>query len=213
MIEYFIKYHAKLTKALLEHIQIVGLTLVISIVIAMAVTLLIKDSKRISKAVLQVCNVIYSIPSLALFAILIPLSGLGAKTAVIVLVAYNQYILVRGFTEGLSMVDKAVLEAATGMGMSRWQIFARVQFPLALDSMVASIQIAIISTIGIATIGATIGAGGLGSILFDGMRTQNTVKILWGTVLSVLLVLAANAILNYAVKKINERLHGGKKHP
>lgn len=213
MIEYFIKYHAKLTKALLEHIQIVGLTLVISIVIAMAVTLVIKDSKRISKAVLQVCNVIYSIPSLALFAILIPLSGLGAKTAVIVLVAYNQYILVRGFTEGLSMVDRAVLEAAAGMGMSRWQIFARVQFPLALDSMVASIQIAIISTIGIATIGATIGAGGLGSILFDGMRTQNTVKILWGTVLSVLLVLAANAILNYAVKKINERLHGGKKRP
>lgn len=213
MIEYFIKYHAKLTKALLEHIQIVGLTLVISIVIAMAVTLLIKDSKRISRAVLQVCNVIYSIPSLALFAILIPLSGLGAKTAVIVLVAYNQYILVRGFTEGLAMVDKAVLEAALGMGMSRWQIFARVQFPLALDSMVASIQIAIISTIGIATIGATIGAGGLGSILFDGMRTQNTVKILWGTILSVLLVLAANAILNYAVKKINERLHGRKKHP
>ncbi|WP_148408856.1 ABC transporter permease [Murimonas intestini] len=213
MIEYFIKYHAKLTKALLEHIQIVGLTLVISIVIAMAVTLVIKDSKRISKAVLQVCNVIYSIPSLALFAILIPLSGLGAKTAVIVLVVYNQYILVRGFTEGLSMVDRAVLEAAAGMGMSRWQIFARVQFPLALDSMVASIQIAIISTIGIATIGATIGAGGLGSILFDGMRTQNTVKILWGTVLSVLLVLAANAILNYAVKKINERLHGGKKRP
>ena len=111
------------------------------------------------------------------------------------------------------MVDRAVLEAAAGMGMSRWQIFARVQFPLALDSMVASIQIAIISTIGIATIGATIGAGGLGSILFDGMRTQNTVKILWGTVLSVLLVLAANAILNYAVKKINERLHGGKKRP
>ena len=109
MIEYFIKYHAKLTKALLEHIQIVGLTLVISIVIAMAVTLVIKDSKRISKAVLQVCNVIYSIPSLALFAILIPLSGLGAKTAVIVLVVYNQYILVRGFTEGLSMVDRAVL--------------------------------------------------------------------------------------------------------
>ena len=213
MIEYFIKYHAKLTKALLEHIQIVGLTLVISIVIAMAVTLVIKDSKRISKAVLQVCNVIYSIPSLALFAILIPLSGLGAKTAVIVLVVYNQYILVRGFTEGLSMVDRAVLEAAAGMGMSRWQIFARVQFPLALDSMVASIQIAIISTIGIATLGATIGAGGLGSILFDGMRTQNTVKILWGTVLSVLLVLAANAILNYAVKKINERLHGGKKRP
>lgn len=213
MIEYFIKYHAKLTKALLEHIQIVGLTLVISIVIALAVTLVIKDSKRISKAVLQVCNVIYSIPSLALFAILIPLSGLGAKTAVIVLVVYNQYILVRGFTEGLSMVDRAVLEAAAGMGMSRWQIFARVQFPLALDSMVASIQIAIISTIGIATIGATIGAGGLGSILFDGMRTQNTVKILWGTVLSVLLVLAANAILNYAVKKINERLHGGKKRP
>lgn len=211
MIEYFIKYHGKLEKALLEHIQIVGITLVISILLALAVTLLIKDSKKISKWVLQACNVIYSIPSLALFAILIPLTGLGMKTAVVVLVAYNQYILVRGFTEGLQMVDKAVMEAAYGMGMSRMQIFTRVQFPLALDSFVAAIQIAIISTIGIATIGATIGAGGLGSVLFDGMRTQNTVKILWGTILSVLLVLAANAILNYAVKRVNRRLHEGKK--
>lgn len=189
----------------------VGITLVVSILIALAVTLLLMDRPQISRFVIQVCNVIYSIPSLALFAILIPLTGLGSRTAIVVLVIYNQYILIRSFTEGLSMINPSVLEAAVGMGMDRRQIFFCVRLPLALDSFVAGIQVAIISTIGIATIGATIGAGGLGSILFDGMRTQNNVKILWGTILSVLLVLAANGILNYAVKRINSRIYTGKK--
>lgn len=189
----------------------VGITLVISILIAMAVTLLLMDRPKVSRFLIQVCNVIYSIPSLALFAILIPLTGLGSRTAIVVLVIYNQYILIRSFSEGLDMVSPSVLEAAVGMGMDRRQIFFSVHLPLALDSFVAGIQVAIISTIGIATIGATIGAGGLGSILFDGMRTQNNVKILWGTILSVLLVLAANGILNYAVKRINSRIYLGKK--
>lgn len=189
----------------------VGITLVVSILIALVFTLLLMDRPPISRFVIQVCNVIYSIPSLALFAILIPLTGLGSRTAIVVLVIYNQYILIRSFTEGLSMINPSVLEAAVGMGMDRRQIFFGVRLPLALDSFVAGIQVAIISTIGIATIGATIGAGGLGSILFDGMRTQNNVKILWGTILSVLLVLAANGILNYAVKRINSRIYTGKK--
>lgn len=211
MIEYFVKYHDKLIRALAEHVQMVGITLVISVMIALAITLIIADAPRLTQFILQICNMIYSIPSLAMFAVLIPLTGLGTKTAVIVLIIYNQYILVRSFTEGLSLVDPSILEAAVGMGMNRKQIFFQVRLPLALDSFAAGIQVAIISTIGIATIGATIGAGGLGSVLFDGMRTQNYVKIFWGTLLSVLLVLTSNVVLNYLVKKISRRIHSGRK--
>ena len=101
----------KLFKALAEHVQMVGITLVISVVIALLITLLVMDAPKISRLILQVCNVIYSIPSLALFALLIPLTGLGSGTAIVVLVIYNQYILVRSFTDGLNMVDPAILEA------------------------------------------------------------------------------------------------------
>lgn len=206
-IEYTSKHYDKLIKALLEHLQIVGITLLISIALALVISILIMDRKKICDWVMRAWSMIYAVPSLALFALLIPVTGLGMKTAIVVLVVYNQYILVRSFTEGLGRIDRGILEAASGMGMTRWQIFAKVRFSLALDSMAAGIHIAIISTIGIATIGATIGAGGLGSILFDGMRTQNAVKIVWGTVLSVLLVLAANGILKMAERKIKQAIY------
>lgn len=206
-LEYTTRHYDKLIEALLEHLQMVGVTLVISIVLALVISLCIMDRKRISSWVMRICSMIYAIPSLALFALLIPLTGLGSSTAIVVLVIYNQYILVRSFTEGLQLVDAGIREAAVGMGMTKWQVFIKVRFPLALDAMVAGIHIAVISTIGIATIGATIGAGGLGSILFDGMRTQNGVKIVWGTVLSVVLVLAVNGLLKLAEKKIKKGIY------
>lgn len=206
-LEYTSKHYDKLIQAVLEHLQMVGITLLVSIVLALVISLLIMDRKKIADWVMRAWSMIYAIPSLALFALLIPVTGLGMKTAIVVLVIYNQYILVRSFTEGFCRIDAGVLEAASGMGMTKWQIFAKVRFPLALDSMAAGIHIAIISTIGIATIGATIGAGGLGSILFDGMRTQNAVKIVWGTVLSVALVLAANGVLKIAENKIRQAIY------
>lgn len=202
MLEYALKYHNKLLRALLEHIEMVGVTLLLSILVAVILTAVVIESRKRSGIVLQICSALYSIPSLALFALLIPLTGIGTDTAVIVLIIYNQYILVRNFVEGLQRVDASVIDVARGMGMTGLQIFWKVRLPLALDSVVAGIRLAIVSTIGIATIGASIGAGGLGRILFDGMRTMNTVKILWGIVLSVGLVLLANGLLSLAEKKV-----------
>ena len=202
MLEYALKYHQKLLKALLQHMQIVGITLALSILLAILLTAAVIESRKLSGIVMHLCSMLYYIPSLALFALLIPLTGIGTDTAVIVLVIYNQYILVRNFVEGLQRVDPAVIDAARGMGMTGIQIFRKVRLPLALDCIVAGIRLSIVSTIGIATIGASIGAGGLGTILFDGMRTMNTAKILWGIVLSVGLVLASNGLLSLAEKKI-----------
>ena len=131
----------------------------------------------------------------------------GFVTAVLVLVIYNQFILIQSFTDGFTSVDAGVLEAAAGMGMTKGQIFRKVRLPLALDTMIAGVHISIISTIGIATIASTVGAGGLGTILFDGMRTQNVVKIVWGTFLSVVMVLGVNGILKLIEKRLKKKLY------
>ena len=182
MLSYFIKYHDKLFTALSDHLKIVGLTLLISIILACAITLLVMRSETISNIVIQVFGVVYSIPSLALFSLLIPIMGIGRTTAIVVLVLYNQFLLLRNNIAGLRSVDAAVLEVAKGMGMNWWQRLYKVELPLALPVIMAGIHLAVISTIGIATIAATIHAGGLGMILFDGLRTMNSYIIIWGTI-------------------------------
>lgn len=206
MFEYFFKYHDKLFTALTEHIKIVGITLALSVLLAFAITLLVIRSELISNIILQVFSVVYSIPSLALFSLLIPLMGIGEKTAIFVLVLYNQFLLLRNNISGLRGVDTAVMEAAKGMGMSDWQRLFKVQIPLALPVIMAGIHLAVISTIGIATIAATIHAGGLGRILFDGLRTMNSYKIIWGTIFCAGIALVADVLLRtlekYLYKKV-----------
>ena len=202
MIEYIRKHPEKVLGALTEHIELVLITLVISLVIACLLTLLAMRSERVSDALNNLFSVLYSVPSLALFALLIPVTGLGRTTAVIVLTLYNQYILLRSFTTGLRDVDPAVCEAAKGIGMTDMQILTKIRVPLARRAIFAGIRLAVVSTIGIGTIAASINAGGLGTLLFEGLRTINTPKILWGSVLSALLAVSINRLL----KMVEERL-------
>lgn len=201
MIDYFAKHSDMLMSAFFEHLQIVLLTLIISIVLAAVISYLLLKSEKATNITVNIFSQIYSIPSLALFALLIPLLGLGNKTAIPVLVLYNQYLLIRNIMTGMQQVDKSLLEAGTGMGMNKWQLVTKVQVPLAMPSILAGIRLAIISTTGIATIAATINAGGLGKILLSGLRTMNTYKIAWGTILSVIIALAADMLLKLLEKK------------
>ena len=202
MIEYIRKHPEKVLGALTEHIELVLITLVISLAIACLLTLLAMRSERVSDALNNLFSVLYSVPSLALFALLIPVTGLGRTTAVIVLTLYNQYILLRSFTAGLRDVNPAVCEAAKGIGMTDMQILTKIRVPLARRAIFAGIRLAVVSTIGIGTIAASINAGGLGTLLFEGLRTINTPKILWGSVLSALLAVSINRLL----KMVENRL-------
>lgn len=202
MINYLMKYPDKLAKAFMAHMEIVLITLIISIVLAALLTILAYYSKVASKVLVNLFSMVYSIPSLALFAILVPLTGLGKVTAIIVLVLYNQYLLLRNTIDGLNNVEPSIIEAATGMGMNTSQILFKVRLPLATKPIFAGIHLAVVSTIGIATIAASINAGGIGSILLDGLRTLNTAKILWGTFMSAGLAIAVNGVLNAVEKKI-----------
>ena len=202
MIEYALKYPEKLYGALVQHLMLVAVTLVLSLILAAALTVCAMYFKTVSNGLIHLFSVIYSIPSLAMFAMLIPVTGLGTKTALIVLTLYNQYLLLRNFTAGLNGVDSSVIEAAAGMGMTTMQILLKIRLPLAKRSVFTGIRLAIVSTTGIATIAATINAGGLGTILFDGLRTLNVVKILWGTVLSAGLAI----VLNAGLERVERRL-------
>ena len=207
MIDYFIRYYDRLLTATLEHLEIVLMAMAFSLVLAAVLTVLCSYSVKVSKLLVNGLSMIYSIPSLAMLALFIPLTGLGAKTAIIVLVIYNQYLLLRNFLAGLDEVDKGIVEAAIGMGMTRLQVLWKIKLPLAKKPLVAGVRIALVATVSIATIAATINAGGLGTILFDGLRTMNTAKILWGSLLSAVLALLVDRILALAER------HAGKAAP
>lgn len=206
MIAFWEKQHDKLIAALLQHLELVAVTLFFSLLIASVLTLAAVYNRKLGEVLIQVFSVLYSVPSMALFALLIPVTGLGTTTAVIVLTGYNQYLLLRNFIEGLLGVDSAVVEAAQGLGMSRMQILVKIRLPLAQSALFTGIQLAVISTISIATIAAMVNAGGLGTILFDGLRTLNVYKIVWGSLLCAGLALCMNGIFAlaqaYSVRRI-----------
>lgn len=202
MIEYALNSWDKLAEALYEHLEMLAVTLVIGLLLAALLTTAAMFSRSLSRILVYLFSIIYSVPSLALFAVMIPLTGLGKTTAITVLVVYSQYQLLRNFIAGLNGVDPAIIEAATGMGMTKLQILARIRLPLARRALFTGVRLAAVSTIGIATIAAFINAGGLGDILYDGLRTMNIYKILWGSILSAGLAVGVNALLSSIEKKV-----------
>lgn len=215
MIKYLSENYEDMLTLLLQHIQLVVISVAISLLIATALAILVLRSKWASMILLSLFGVLYSIPSLAMFAFLIPVLGLGEKTAVVVLIIYNQYILVRNILIAFQSIDPSIIEAAKGMGLNSRQLFIDIQLPLAAPIIIGGTRIAIVSTIGIATIASVINAGGLGVILFDGLRMNYITKILWGTIMAAGLALIANQILLF-VEKIADRISKGecdKKEP
>ena len=204
-LDYWASHADDFGEALLEHFALVGMVLLWSLALAAVLTLAVMRSRRAEHISVQLLSAVYSIPSLAPFSLLIPVTGLGATTAVLVMVAYNQYLLLRNVLEGLDGIDPDIVEAAVGMGMSPWQVLYRVKLPLAAPMILAGIRLAAISTIGIATIAATINAGGLGTILFSGLRTMNQYKIVGGTLLCALVAVVADRLLKLVERVIVKR--------
>ena len=141
-IQYLIDHPDKILIPLLETVQLTLITLVISVALAALLTILAVKFPKLGYALIQLFSMIYSIPSLAVFALLIPLTGIGKKTAIIVLVIYNQYLLLRNFVTGINEVDPAVVEAARGIGLTDMQTLFKVQVPLAKVALYAGIRLA-----------------------------------------------------------------------
>jgi osmoprotectant transport system permease protein len=184
-----------------EHLRMTLIALAIALAIAVPVGVLLARVRWLRGPILGLLGVIYTIPSLSLFVLLIPLLGLGLRSAIVALVAYAQLVLVRNIVVGLTGIDPAIVEAARGMGMNGWQRFSRVELPLALPLLLAGARIATLSIIGIGTIAAFINAGGLGKLLFEGVATSNSPKIVAGAVAVSTLAFGANAILRFLERR------------
>ncbi len=188
--------HPERVGALLgQHVVLVLVSLTIALAIALPLGVLAARKPRAGAAILGASGVLYTIPSLALLALLVAAIGLGPVTAIVALVIYAQMVLLRGVVAGLRGVDPALVDAARGLGLTPRQTLLRVEFPAALPVVLGGVRIAAVTLVALATVAAWIQAGGLGVLLFEGLRTDNPAKIVAGALASALLAVAADLAL------------------
>jgi osmoprotectant transport system permease protein len=181
-----------------QHLFLTFGSLGIALIIALPLGVLVARNPRLGPPTLVVLGIIYTIPSLALLALLVQLFGLGTSSAIIALVAYAQMILVRNIATGLRGVDPAQIDAATGLGLTAFERLVRIELPQALPTIVGGIRIATVSLIAVATVASFIHAGGLGDLLFDGIHQDNPQKIIAGSIAAAVLAIVADLILRRA---------------
>jgi osmoprotectant transport system permease protein len=196
----------------LQHLNLSASAILVAVLLAIPLGVIAARNPRISTPLLGVLGAIYTIPSLAFLALLIPSLGIGRRPAIVVLAAYAQIFLVRNIVIGLRGVDPATMEAADGLGMTRWQQFAKVRWPLALPVIIAGLRTASVTTISLATVAAWIGAGGLGTLLFEGITRNDPDRILAGALAITALALLTDAIFRFAESRtaISRARHAGR---
>lgn len=188
-----------------EHLALVGAGIAIAACIALPAAIALTRHPRIRRFVLNFANILQSIPSLALFGLLLPLpliGGIGKRTAIVALVLYALLPLMRNAVLGIIGVDRGVRESAVAMGMTNRQLLWQIELPLALPSIVAGLRIATVTTVGTATIAAAIGGGGLGVFIFRGIATVDMPTVLAGALPAALMAVLADEGLGWIERKL-----------
>ncbi len=202
---FFLTHRSEILSATLDHLTLVIIAMAFAIAIAVPLGMLIVQHRHLRAIALGIANVFQTIPSLALFGFLIPIpfiGGIGRRTAIVALVLYALLPILRNTYVGLTGIDPAILEAAEAMGMTTTQILLRVRLPLALSVILAGIRTATVITIGVATIAAAIGAGGLGTFIFRGVAMVNDSVILAGAIPAALLAIFADLLLGQLERRL-----------
>lgn len=202
---FFIDHREEILGATLDHLGLVLVAMLIAVAIGVPLGMFIVYHKVLRTLALGIANIFQTIPSLALFGFLIPIpfiGGIGKRTAIVALVLYALLPILRNTYVGLTGIDPAILESAEAMGMTRRQILFRVRFPLALSVILAGVRTATIITIGVATIAAAIGAGGLGTFIFRGVALVNDALLLAGAIPAALLAILADLILGFIERRL-----------
>jgi osmoprotectant transport system permease protein len=202
---FFIDHRAEILGATLDHLGLVLIAMLIAVAIGVPLGMLIVYRRVLRTIALGIASIFQTIPSLALFGFLIPIpfiGGIGKRTAIVALVLYALLPILRNTYVGLTGIEAAVLESAEAMGMTQEQILFRVRFPLGLSVILAGIRTATIITIGVATIAAAIGAGGLGTFIFRGVAMVNDALILAGAIPAALLAILADFLLGMLERRL-----------
>ena len=193
--QYLVQGRAELLSALEQHVTITLAAVTVGLVLSLPLAVLARRSPIAETLVIGAAGVVYTIPSLALFALLVPYTSYTATTAAIALALYTLIILVRNAVTGLAQVPREVLEAADGMGLGSVRRLLRVELPIALPSIVAGVRVATVSTISLLTVAAYVGTGGFGRLIDEGFRADYRAKIVTACIACVLLALIADALL------------------
>lgn len=205
MKDFFQRHGSEIAQATVEHIWLVAITMALAVAIGVPLGILVARRPWLSKPILGTANVAETIPSLALLGFLLPVPWIGARAdrlAVTALTLYALLPIIRNTAAGILGVDPAVREAARGMGMTDGQILYRVELPLSFSTLLAGVRVATVLTIGIATIAAAVGSGGLGEFIFRGLAMVNDPLILAGAIPAALLALAADFLLGMLERKV-----------
>ena len=199
---YFTAHAANIGALALVHVEIVAGALAIALLIALPVGITAATRASGAPFILGTLGAIYTIPSLALLAILVALFGLGVVPLLIALIAYAQFMLVRNIVAGLQGVDPAQTDAAIGIGMSPRQVLVRISLPLALPVIIGGIRVAAVAMIALATLGGYIGAGGLGTLIFTGLTLHHDDDIIAGSIAASLLAIAVDVLIRLAQRRL-----------
>jgi osmoprotectant transport system permease protein len=203
--EFFVKHWDEILQATLEHVWLVGVAMALAIAIGVPLGILITRRPWLSKPILGSANVAETIPSLALFGFLLPVPWLGVRADRLAIAALTLYALlpiIRNTVTGISGVDPAVREAARAMGMTDRQILFHVELPLSVSTVLAGVRVATVLTIGVATIAAAVGAGGLGEFIFRGLAMVSNQLILAGAIPAAALALTADFLLSVLERRL-----------
>jgi len=194
-VQYLQDRQSELVDATVEHIWITVVSVLLGVVIAFPLALIARRLPRLESTILGVSTGIYTIPSLALFPLLVPFTGLSATTVVIGLALYALTILVRAILEGLRAVPDEVRESATGLGYGATKLLFRVELPLALPVIMAGLRVAAVSTVALTTVGSLVAYGGLGNLIKDGVNTNFRAELLAAAGLCVVLAVVLDVVI------------------
>jgi osmoprotectant transport system permease protein len=206
--QFVLQNHTEILEATLQHLQLVAISTLLAVLIGIPLGILITRRPVLNKPVLGAANVIQTIPSLALFGFLLPAPWIGARAdrlAILALTLYALLPLIRNTYTGIKGVDRAIIEAGRGMGLTDGQLLWQVELPLALGVIIAGVRVAAVISVGLATIAAAIGAGGLGEYIFRGLAMVNDQVILAGAIPAALLALLADISLGWLEKRLSPR--------
>jgi osmoprotectant transport system permease protein len=188
--------------ALAEHMELVGIGLALSLIIAVPLGIVSARRPRLYLVVLVVAGALYTVPALAIFALLIPVMGLGFGPAITALVMYSLLIIIRNVATGLREISPDILDAADGMGFGPWRRLIHIELPLALPVIVAGVRITVVTQVSVATVAAFINAGGLGDIIFQGITQDFGEKVVVGAVVTSALAIVADESLRFFEVKL-----------
>ena len=189
----------------LEHILLAGTASLIAGTAGLLIGILLDKYRKCANVVLSVIRVLYTIPDIAMFGFLIPVTGIGGKTAVIALTIYALLPMVRNTYAGLDQVDPSILEAAAGMGSTSFQVLMKVKLPMAFSIILTGVRNMVVMTVSVAGIASFIGAGGLGSAIYRGISTNNTVLMVSGSILIALMAVLLDWIFSVFEKRVKKR--------